>query len=94
MCISHVLYSESNNADIPGNKTGLNLDRNTVQCRYNAVNFFTNIYKRHPIARPLGQGMGCLLWIQHRIDILPQFLQLFMQYFTILDRVGRHSSVQ
>ena len=51
---------------------------NTVWCRYNAVNFLTNIHQRHPIARPLGWGMGCLLWIQHLIDILPQFLLLFM----------------
>ena len=58
-----------------------------MRCRYNAVNFLTNIRKRHPIARPLGRGMGCLLWIQHLIDTLSQFLQLFMQYLTILDRV-------
>ena len=31
--------------------------------------------------------MGCLLWIQHLTDILPEFRQLFMQYLTILDRV-------
>ena len=42
----------------------------TEWCRYNAVNFFTNIHKRRPIAR----GMGCFLWIQHLIDILPQVL--------------------
>ena len=46
----------------------------TVWCCYNAVNFLTNIHKRHPIAHLLGRGMGCLLWIQHLIDILPQFL--------------------
>ena len=39
------------------------------------------------IARPLGWGMGCLLWIQHLVDILPQLLQSFMQYLIILDRV-------
>ena len=49
--------------------------------------FFTNINKRRPIARPLGRGMGCHLCIQHLIDILPQFLQLFVQYLTILDCV-------
>ena len=37
----------------------------TVRCRYNAVNFRTNIHKRHLIACPLGRGMGSLLWIQH-----------------------------
>ena len=34
----------------------------TVQCRYNAVNFLENPHNRHPIARPWGRGMGCLLW--------------------------------
>ena len=56
----------------------------TARCRYNAVNFLT---KRHPIAHQLWRGMGCLLWVHHLIDMLPQFLQLFMQYLTILDRV-------
>ena len=60
---------------------------NTVQCRYNAVNFLKNIEKRHLIARPLGRGMVCLLWIQHLIDVLSEFLQSFKQYFYILDRV-------
>ena len=60
---------------------------NTVQCRYNAVNFPSNIHKRHPIARPLGRGMGCLWWKQHLIDNVPQFLELFMCYLTILGRV-------
>ena len=39
------------------------------------------------MARPLGLGMGCLLWIQHLIDIMSQFLQLLIQNLTILDRV-------
>ena len=47
---------------------------NTVWCLYNVVNFLTNIHKRHSIAHLLGRGKGCLLWIQHLIDILPQFL--------------------
>ena len=59
----------------------------TVRCRYNALNFLTNIHKKHPIARPLGRGMGCILWIQHLINILPRFLWLLIQYLTILDRV-------
>ena len=29
---------------------------------YNAVNFLPNLHKIHPIARPLGRGMGCNLW--------------------------------
>ena len=32
-------------------------------------------------------GVGCLLWVHQLTDILPQFLQLFMQYLTILDHV-------
>ena len=35
----------------------------TVQCHYNAVDFLQNYHKRHPIARPLGRDMGCLLWV-------------------------------
>ena len=56
----------------------------TLRCHYNVLNFFTNIHKIHPIAHPLGQGMGCLLCDQPLIDILPQFLQLFIQYLNIL----------
>ena len=52
----------------------ISLNTCTVQCCYNVVNFLTNIHKRHPIPSPLGWGMGCLLWIQHLIDILLQFL--------------------
>ena len=37
-------------------------------------NFLTNTHKRHPIAHPLWRGIGCLLWIQNLIHILPQFL--------------------
>ena len=57
-----------------------------VRRRFNAVNFLINNPQRHPIARPPGRGMGCLLWVQPLINILPEFLQLFMQYLTILDR--------
>ena len=32
--------------------------QSTARCRYNTVNFLTNIYKIHPIARPLGRAMG------------------------------------
>ena len=61
--------------------------QDTLRCCYNMFNFLTNIHKRHPIACPLAWGMGCLLWIRHLTDILPQFLQLFRQYLTILGRV-------
>ena len=42
----------------------LTLGINTVQCHYNVVNFLQNIHNKHPIACPLGRGMGCLLWVQ------------------------------
>ena len=31
--------------------------------------------------------MGCLLWVQPLIDILPQLLQWFVQYYAILDHI-------
>ena len=43
--------------------------------------------QRHPITCPKGWGMGCLLLVQHLFDILPQFLQLLIQYLTTLDYV-------
>ena len=61
------------------------LPADTSRCRYNAVNFIKIIHKRHSIARPLGRGKECLLWIQHLIDVLPR--QLLLQYVIILDRV-------
>ena len=45
-----------------------------MRCRYNAVNFLRNVHARHPIARPLGRGIGCLLWIQHLIHIVPAII--------------------
>ena len=40
-----------------------------------------------PLPHPNRQAMGCLLWIQDLTDILPKFLQLFMQCLTTLDHV-------
>ena len=48
---------------------------NPVRCHYNAVSFLQTIHVRRPIARPSGRAMGCLLWVQPLINILPQFLQ-------------------
>ena len=59
----------------------------TVWCRYNTINFLQNTHERHPIACPSGQGMGCLLWFQPLIDILPQLLQWCVQYHDMLDRI-------
>ena len=61
--------------------------RNTVRCRYNAVNFLQNNHNRHPIARPWGRDMGCLLWVQALIYILSQSLHYCVHYDIIFDRV-------
>ena len=58
----------------------------TMWCRYNAVSFIPNPHKRHPIAHPLGWGMGCILRLQTLIYILHQSLQCWMQYHITLDR--------
>ena len=44
-----------------------------------AVNFPQSHHKRHPIARPLGWGMQCLLWIQILIYVLLQSMQCCKQ---------------
>ena len=61
-------------------KSVLTMDTYTVQCHYNVVNFLPNPHKIHPIARPLGWGMGCILWVQTVIYALPQSVQWCMQY--------------
>ena len=48
-------------------------------CRYNAVNFLTNIHKGHPIARPL----GCSIWLIFCLCSCHYSCNIF----TILDRV-------
>ena len=50
----------------------------TVQCCYNKVNFLQIPHNGHPIAQPWGWGMGCLLWIQILIYVLPQWLEYCM----------------
>ena len=35
--------------------------RHAVQCQYNMVNYLANSQEIHPIACPLGRGMGCIL---------------------------------
>ena len=58
-----------------------------VRCRYNAVNFLQSPHKIHPIARPLGRGMRCILWDQTLVYSLPLLLKWCMQYHGISDRV-------
>ena len=36
----------------------------TVCCHYNMVSSQPNPHKIHPRARPLGWGMGCILWLK------------------------------
>ena len=45
--------------------------KTTVRCRYNAVNFQQNSHNRHPITRPWGRGMGCLLWVESLVKFCP-----------------------
>ena len=63
--------------------------QNSLQCgTVIARSLFCKIPpKRHPIARPLASGMGCLLWIQILIYILLESLERCMLYHVILDRV-------
>ena len=58
------------------NIKGLIVGHAFVQCRDVMMRSFfsTNIHKRRLIARPLGQGKRCLLWIQHLIYSLSQLL--------------------
>ena len=57
----------------------------TVRCHYYPVSFLQSHHKIHPIACPLGWGMGCLLWVQYLIYILYQSPQWCAQYRVILD---------
>ena len=59
----------------------------TVWCHYNTINCLQNPHKIHPIARPLGRDMGCILWLQILIDILPQSVKWCLQYRVILNCV-------
>ena len=60
---------------------------NTMRCRCNAVNFLQNHHKIHPMARPLGRDMGCLLCVQILIYILRQSPQWCVQYNVTLDHI-------
>ena len=43
---------------------------NTLWCCYNAVSFLQVSHNKHLIARLLGRGMGCLLWVSRLIHVL------------------------
>ena len=62
-------------------------NQDTMQRCYNVVNFLPNPHKRHPIARPWGWAMGCLLWVQPLINSVSLAAILYIQYNVLLDRV-------
>ena len=49
--------------------------------------FYKILTKRQSIARPLGQGVACLLYIQSLTYILPQSLKWCMRYHGLLECV-------
>ena len=56
-------------------------DRYIVWCHLDTVSSLQNPHKRYPIAHPWwGRDMGCLLWAQDLFHVLPQLLQLWIQY--------------
>ena len=59
----------------------------TVRCRQNEVSSIQIQHKRQPIARLLGRGMGCRLWVQSFTYILPQSAHWCVRYIVILDRI-------
>ena len=58
-----------------------------VWCCYNMANFLLNSHKINPIAHPLGQGMGYILWVKTPGHTLPQSLQWCMQYHAIFEHI-------
>ena len=58
----------------------------TVPYSYNnAANFLKYSHNRHPIARPWGRGLVCLLWVWNLIYVLLLSLKYRMQYRDKLD---------
>ena len=53
---------------------------NTAWFHYNMMNFLKNLHNRHPIARPWGWGMECLLWVRSLIYTMSQWLQYFKSH--------------
>ena len=44
------------------------------------VDFLENPHGRRPIARLLGRGMGCLLWVETLIYVMPKSLPFCVKY--------------
>ena len=66
-----------------------------MRWRYNAVDFLQNSHNRHPIARSLVRGMGCLSWKQTTIYVLPQYrrtvYKIMNRIITIFDNICHDS---
>ena len=76
---------------VPTNYSGLSTRsvNNAVKCdaRFNAV-FFSSKYSQHtPHSSPVGQDIGCLLWFQRHIYVLPLPMQYCARYRDISGRV-------
>ena len=65
----------------------------TVWCGYSAVNFLLNPHKGHPIARPWGWSMGCLLWVLCLTYVLPLHRSAECNIMTNVTVLQRHSTV-
>ena len=59
----------------------------TMRCRYNAVNFLQNYHNGHPIARPWGRGIRCILWWLTVTYVLLQSRLCCVQNHMIVNRV-------
>ena len=66
---------------------GLTSSTGTVRYRYNAVNYLTDVKKRHTTTLPLGRSMVFFLCAQTLIHIWLQSLQWCMQNYVTLDGV-------
>ena len=55
----------------------------TVWWRFNMDDLLQNHHKRHPIARPLGQDMGCLLWSTLHLYSFPVTAVMWMISYCI-----------
>ena len=82
-------------SDVGASDNFCDVSGSTVRCRYNAVNFLTNIHTRYPIARPLGQGEVCGVFCGSSIWLIfclcsCNYLRNILQYW---DAFKRHSTV-
>ena len=55
-------------------------------CCYNMISFLPNVLNRHPIAQLRGEAMGCVLWVQTLINVLPWSLQWWTHYWVLWHR--------